>query len=337
MVKPDVQTTSRSAVDRRPYPRAGLPPWVFTVVAGEDRIVGPLVIDRSDYVMFTGSTAVGRRVAARCGELLIGCSMELGGKNAMIVRGDADIIAAASRLPVGRASPTQPMTCISMERIYVDQSVVEEFLDAFARRTQALRMSAQIGWGADVGSLMSLRQRDRVAAHVENAVTLGADVIVGGEPRPDIGPYFFEPTILTECTKTWMSAVWKPSDPWCRCTRWARMLRLLPANDSEYGLNAAIASRDTRAARAMARSLRAGTVNINEGYAAAWASRAPMGAWARRGWAGVTATKVFKYTESQTIATQRALGFDHPLGWSDEQWGDTLAQAMGFMKNLGLK
>ncbi len=104
VVKPDVQTTLSALWIADLLQRAGLPPGVFSVVAGEGSVVGPLVIDRSDYVMFTGSTAVGRRVAARCGELLIGCSMELGGKNAMIVRGDADIAAAAA-LPVGRAFP----------------------------------------------------------------------------------------------------------------------------------------------------------------------------------------------------------------------------------------
>jgi succinate-semialdehyde dehydrogenase/glutarate-semialdehyde dehydrogenase len=201
-------------------------------------------------------------------------------------------------------------------------------------------MSAQIGWGADVGSLISERQRDRVAAHVENAVTLGAEVIVGGDPRPDIGPYFFEPTILT--------GVHEDMEV-CRVETFGPVVSVYPvgsdaeavarANDSEYGLNAAIASRDTRAARAMARSLRAGTVNINEGYAAAWASkRAPMGGMGASGLGRRHGDEgLRKYTESQTIATQRALGFDPPFGWSDEQWGDTLAQAMAFMKNLGLK
>jgi acyl-CoA reductase-like NAD-dependent aldehyde dehydrogenase len=175
---------------------------------------------------------------------------------------------------------------------------------------------------------------------VENAVQLGAEVIVGGEPRPDIGPYFFAPTILT--------GVQEDMDV-CRVETFGPVVSVYPvgsdaeavarANDSEYGLNAAIASRDTRAARSMARSLRAGTVNINEGYAAAWASkRAPMGGMGASGLGRRHGDEgLWKYTESQTIATQRALNFDPPFGWSDEQWGDTLAQAMAVMKNLGLK
>ncbi|MEC9180376.1 MAG: aldehyde dehydrogenase family protein, partial [Actinomycetota bacterium] len=135
VVKPDVQTTLSALWIADLLQRAGLPPGVFTVVAGEGSVVGPLVIDRSDYVMFTGSTAVGRGVAARCGELLIGCSMELGGKNAMIVRGDA-YIAAAAALACRASFSNSGQLCISMERIYVDQSIVDEFLDAFARRTQ---------------------------------------------------------------------------------------------------------------------------------------------------------------------------------------------------------
>ncbi len=89
----------------------------------------------------------------------------------------------------------------------MDQSIVDEFLDAFARRTQALRMSAQIGWGADVGSLISQRQRDRVAAHVENAMTLGANVIVGVNPDRTSARTSMNPPFSPACTKTWRSAV----------------------------------------------------------------------------------------------------------------------------------
>jgi len=111
------------------------------------------------------------------------------------------------------------------------------------------------------------------------------------------------------------------------------------ANDTEYGLNASVVSRDHRAAQAIARQLRAGTVNVNEGYAAAWASkRAPMGGMGASGLGRRHGDEgMLKYTEAQTIATQRALGFGPQFGWSDERWGDTLAGAMGVMKKLGLK
>lgn len=339
VLKPDVQTTLSALWIKRLLDRAGLPEGVFTVVSGEGPVVGPMVIDRADYVMFTGSTAVGREVAKRCGERLIGCSMELGGKNAMIIRADSDLERAASIAVRGSFSNTGQL-CISMERIYVVGDRFEGFCEAFARRTAALRMSAHLGWGSDIGSLISAKQLTRVSEHVDQARDQGATVVCGGEPRPDIGPYFYAPTILTGVDE---------SMTLCRTETFGPVVAVYPvasddeavalANDTEYGLNASVVSANLRQAQGLARRLRAGTVNINEGYASAWASkRAPMGGM---GVSGVGRRHgdegMHKYTEPQTIATQRALGFDPPFGWSDERWGDTLTQAMGLMKKLGLK
>ena len=339
VLKPDVQTTLSALWIADLLAQAGLPEGVFTVASGEGPIVGPWVIDRSDYVMFTGSTAVGRQVAQRCGERLIGCSMELGGKNAMIVRADADPEWAASIAVRGSFSNSGQL-CISMERIYVAETEFEPFLQAFARRTEALRMSAHVGWGSDIGSLISERQLDRVSQHVDDAVQRGAEVIVGGKARPDVGPYFYAPTILTDVDE---------SMTLCSVETFGPVVAVYPvasddeavrrANDTEYGLNASVVSRDHQAAQAIARQLRTGMVNVNEGYAAAWASkRAPMGGMGASGLGRRHGDEgMVKYTEPQTIATQRALGFGPQFGWSDERWGDTLAGAMGLMKKLGLK
>lgn len=339
VLKPDVQTTLTALRIASLVAEAGVPPGVFSVVSGPGPDVGPLVIDRADYVMFTGSTAVGRQVAARCGERLIGCSMELGGKNAMIVRSDADPRWAASIAVRGSFSNAGQL-CISMERIYVPQASFEVFCSELVERTRALRLSAHIGWGSDIGSLISRRQLQRVEEHVRDAVDRGATVLVGGRPRPDIGPCFYEPTVLTDVDE---------SMALCRTETFGPVVAVYPvrddeeaierANDTEYGLSAAVVSRDSAAAQAVARRLRAGTVNINEGYAAAWASkRAPMGGMGASGLGRRHGDEgLRKYTEVQTIATQRALGFGPQFGWSDERWGDTLAQAMGLMKKLGLK
>lgn len=339
VLKPDVQTTLSALWIADLLAQAGLPEGVFTVVSGEGPIVGPWVIDRSDYVMFTGSTAVGRQVAQRCGERLIGCSMELGGKNAMIVRADAEPEWAASIAVRGSFSNSGQL-CIAMERIYVAESEFEPFLQAFARRTEALRMSAHVGWGSDIGSLISQKQLDRVAEHVDDAVARGANVVVGGKARPDVGPYFYAPTILTGVDD---------SMTLCSVETFGPVVAVYPvasdeeaiqrANDTEYGLNASVVSRDHRSAQEVARRLRAGTVNVNEGYAAAWASkRAPMGGMGASGLGRRHGDEgMLKYTEPQTIATQRALGFGPQFGWSDQRWGDTLAGAMGLMKKLGVK
>ena len=337
VLKPDVQTTLCALWIGNLLQQAGLPEGVFSIVSGEGPIVGPMVIDRADYIMFTGSTAVGRMVAARCGERLIGASMELGGKNAMIVRADVDPEVAAS-IAVRASFANSGQLCISMERIYVNETVYPEFLNAFVRRTTALRLSAHVGWGAEVGSLISEKQAARVQEHVDQAVAQGAVVHAGGNRRPDIGPYFFEPTILTGV-----------NDSMTLCTQetFGPVVAVYPvssdaeaiarANDTEYGLNASVLTRNIAMGNSIARQLRAGTVNINEGYAAAWASkRAPMGGMGASGLGRRHGDEgMWKYTEPQTVATQRALGFGPQFGWTDERWGNFLATSLDALKKIG--
>lgn len=337
VLKPDIQTTLCALWIADLLSQAGLPQGVFTVVSGEGPIVGPMVIDRADYIMFTGSTAVGRSVAARCGERLIGASMELGGKNAMIVRADVDPETAAS-IAVRASFANSGQLCISMERIYVHEAVYQSFLDAFVRRTAALRMNAHLGWGAEMGSLISEKQAQRVQEHVDQAVGQGAVVHTGGKRRPDIGPYFFEPTILTGVNDSMTLCVQETFGPVVAVYPVSSDSEAITrANDTEYGLNASVITRDIAAGQRIARQLHAGTVNINEGYAAAWASkRAPMGGMGASGLGRRHGDEGFwKYTEPQTVATQRALGFGPQFGWTDERWGNFLATSISALKKIG--
>jgi succinate-semialdehyde dehydrogenase/glutarate-semialdehyde dehydrogenase len=229
---------------------AGLPRDVLQVVLGAGDVVGPWLIDEVDYVMFTGSTRVGRIVAAQCGERLIPCSMELGGKNAMIIRADADPERAAE-IAVRACFSNAGQLCISMERIYVNVDVYDAFLAAFVRRTRALRLGTQIGWGSDMGSLISEDQVARAKRHVDDAVSRGAKVLAGGRARPDIGPWFFEPTILanvTEGMEVCDEETFGPVVAVHPVHSDDEAVRL--ANDTEYGLNAAVIGRDRRAAQA---------------------------------------------------------------------------------------
>lgn len=339
VIKPDDQTSLTALWVRDLFVEAGLPTDVLQVVLGRGDVVGPWVIDEADYVMFTGSTRVGRIVAARCGERLIPCSMELGGKNAMIIRADADPERAAE-IAVRASFANAGQLCISMERIYVNRAVSDDFVAAFVRRTQALRLGTQIGWGSDVGSLISSRQLARVQAHVDDAVGKGATVLAGGRARPDIGPFFYEPTILRGVTEGMVLCDEETFGPVVAVhvvDSDAEAVAL--ANDTEYGLNASVVGRDRRAAQRVARQLRAGTVNVNEGYAAAWGSvRAPMGGMGQSGLGRRHGDEgLLKYTQPQSIVTQRALGFGAPAGWSDERWSEVLVSAVTAMKRLGLK
>jgi succinate-semialdehyde dehydrogenase/glutarate-semialdehyde dehydrogenase len=227
-----------------------------------------------------------------------------------------------------------------MERMYVHEAVFDDFVAAFIPRVAALRMVPEVGWAGDMGSLTSQRQLDMVVNHVGDAVAKGATVLTGGRARPDIGPFYFEPTVLTGTTDA-MSL--------CAEETFGPVVSLYPvssdeeavrrSNDTVYGLNAAVITRDTAMGRTIAATLRAGTVNINEAYGSAWGStRSPMGGMGDSGLGRRHGDEgLLKYTESQTIATQRVIGFGAPFGLSDERWMGTMAVALGAMKRLGLK
>lgn len=339
VLKPDVQTSLIALWVAERLREAGLPQDLFQVALGEGPVVGPWVIDRADYVMFTGSTRVGREVAARCGQRLIGCSLELGGKNAMIVREDADIERAAE-IAVRASFSNAGQLCVSMERIYVVGSAYAPFRDAFVRRTEAMRLGCGIGWGSDMGALISPAQRDRVLAHVADAVDRGATLLTGGRALPELGPTMIAPTILEGVNEDMALCAQETFGPVVALAQVATDEEALArANASEYGLNGAVLSRDVRAARALAARMKAGTVNVNEGYASAWGSvRAPMGGMGDSGLGRRHGDDgLLKYTEAQTIGTQRALGWGPPFGWSDERWGGTLVSVVGLMKRLGVK
>ena len=339
LLKPDLQTSLSALWVLSLLREAGLPDDAMRIVTGDGPGVGGMVIDRVDYVQFTGSTAVGRIVARRCGERLIGCSLELGGKNAMVIRGDADprrAAAIAERACFSNAG----QLCISMERIYVHQDVYDAFVAAFVARVSSMRLATAPGWGADMGVLTSARQLAKVQSHVQDALDRGATLLAGGRARPDVGPFAFEPTVLTDVTDDMLLCDEETFGPVVAITRVRddeEAVRL--ANATPYGLNASVVGRSTTQARALARRLRAGSVNVNEGFGASWGSvRAPMGGMGDSGIGRRHGDEgLLKFTESQTIATQRAAGFDAPDGWSDERFATLLTTAIGLMKRIGYK
>lgn len=339
VLKPDHRTTLTALWCVELLRDAGVPDGVISVVPGLGPEVGPYLIDRADYVMFTGSTRVGREVARRCGERLIGASLELGGKNPMVVRADADLARAAG---IARRAcfANAGQLCVAIERIYVADAVADEFLARFIPAVRSLRLRAGLGWGADVGSLISQQQLDTVVRHVEDAVAKGAEVLVGGRARPEVGPYFFQPTVLQGVTEDMVVCREETFGPVVSVYRVRDDEEALQrANDSAFGLNASVITRDTRTGRALAARIKAGTVNVNEGYAATWGSTAaPMGGMRDSGLGrrhGVDG--LLKYTESQTIAVQRLLGISPQLGRTDEQWARLLTGAVRAMKTLGVK
>lgn len=339
VMKPDTETALTALWARDLLVEAGLPADVFQVVLGEGPVVGPEVVRHADYVSFTGSTRTGREVAQGAAARLVGVSLELGGKNAMLVLEDADLDKAAAGA-VRACFSSAGQLCISIERLYVHESVADAFLERFVARTRAMRLGNSLSYGADMGSLVGERQLETVTRHVDEAVAKGAKVLAGGVARPDIGPYFYEPTVLdgveapmavcSEETFGPVVSVYRFKDEDDAVER---------ANATPYGLNSSVWSKDGRRARAVAARLRTGTVNVNEGYAPAYGSvQSPMGGMKDSGLGRRHGSEgILKYTEAQTIAHQRLLPMAPSFGMDDEQYARLMSTGLRVMKAFGVR
>ena len=333
VLKPDSATPFTALAALSLLIRAGLPKDVMQIVTGPGAQLGTPLIDAVDYMMFTGSGATGRTVAARCGQRLIGSSMELGGKNPMLILADADMERTVEGAVQACFSSTGQL-CVSIERIYVHTTLYDQFCSRFAERVKKIRLGSGNNWEVDLGPLVSQAQMDKVSHHVDDAVSHGATVLAGGRPRPDLGPLFYEPTVLTGVTEDMLC---------CREETFGPVVSVYlvhsdaegieRANDTAYGLNASVWSTNLSHARTVARQLRTGTVNINEGYAAAWASHdSPMGGMGisglgrRHGPDGIV-----KFTEPQTIATQHLCLIGPPPGVSRRTYSRAMTLAGRWM------
>ena len=187
VLRPDLQGSLTALAAAEIFEEAGLPEDLLQVVLGHGEPTGQAVVDRTDYISFTGSTATGRRVAQAAGRRLVGVSLELGGKNTMYVAADADLRRAAAGA-VRACFSSAGQLCISAERLVVHADVYDEFVSRFVELVGRMRLSTGLHWGADMGSLVSAAQKEKVLGHIDDAVAKGARVLAGGRARPDIGP-----------------------------------------------------------------------------------------------------------------------------------------------------
>lgn len=336
VIKPDSQTPFCTLVNVDLLYRAGLPRDLLAVVPGPGAVVGTALAEQCDFLMFTGSTATGRILARRCADRLIGFSAELGGKNPMIVTAGADLDKVA-KAAVRACFSNAGQLCLSIERIYVEQSVADEFTARFAAYIDAMTIGTDYDFTVDMGSLISAEQLKTVSGHVEDAKAKGARVITGGKGRPDIGPFCYEPTVLTDVTEDMECARAETFGPLVSIYPVADVEEAITrANDSEYGLNASVWAGSKAEGERIAARIRCGTVNVDEGYGPAFASTAaPMGGMGTSGLGRRHGPEgLLKYTEPQTIATTHGLNLDAPFGLSNAAWQKILAPMVKLVQQL---
>jgi acyl-CoA reductase-like NAD-dependent aldehyde dehydrogenase len=278
LLKPSERTPLTAELLLRGWLDSGAPE-VLALAQGA-REVSEAVIDNSDFIQFTGSSATGAKVMERAARRLTPVSLELGGKDPMIVLEDADVELAAHAAVWG-AMFNAGQTCVSVERVYVLEPVYEQFVDAVVRAVQNLKMGA--GEGCDFGALIDESQVAVTERHVADALAKGAKALTGGNRWTD-GGSFFEPTVLVDVDHSMAcmtEETFGPTLPIMKVSSVEEAVRL--ANDSPYGLSAAVFSGDVERAKAVALQLDCGAVNVNDVISNLMCTTAPMGGWKTSG------------------------------------------------------
>ena len=301
LLKPSEVTPLTSMLMGDMLRECGLPEDVYQVVPGYGETAQAL-IDEVDFVMFTGSTATGKKVMERAARTLTPVALELGGKDPMIVCSDADLERAVNAA-VHYSMQNAGQTCISTERVYVEEPIYDRFVEMVSERIRGLRQGAPAGPGStDLGAVINPPQSDIVERHVKDAVEQGARVLVGGGRRDENGHYF-EPTVLVDVDHSMAcmrEETFGPTVPIMKVRDAEEAVRL--ANDSPFGLQASVWTKDAKKGERLARRIEAGAVTVNDAQVNYVALELPMGGWKESG-LGTRhgADGIRKYTKKQSL------------------------------------
>jgi acyl-CoA reductase-like NAD-dependent aldehyde dehydrogenase len=287
VLKPSEVTPLTSLHVARLWAEEDLPADVLQVLPGGPA-VGEELVGRADMIFFTGSQAVGRRIAARAGERLVPCVLELGGVSPLVVLRDADL-AAAARQAVWSAFANAGQACVRAERVIVEEPAADELVRLMAGEIGRLRQGPEPDPAApaaavDVGAVIFPPQLERLERHVADAVARGARLVAGGERRRDLPGRFFAPTLIDGVTADMAIAREETMGP---------VIPVMRARDAEHavalangvgqGLGGAVFSRDVERARELARKLETGNVCLNDSLVHYFCVESPLGGWVGSG------------------------------------------------------
>jgi acyl-CoA reductase-like NAD-dependent aldehyde dehydrogenase len=266
------------------FASAGFPKNLVTVIQGGGEVGQALIEAACDKILFTGSVETGRRVAAACAKILIPTVLELGGKDAMIVLADANLDIAASGA-VWASYTNCGQVCLSVERIFVEQSISASFAARCVEKTRKLRLGPGSDPATDVGPLIRPQHVQRMLALIEDAVHRGARVLCGGQARPDLGANFFEPTVIVDVDPSAFLFQEETFGPILAIQTVANSEQAIRrANDSPFALSASVWTGNPRRGKAIAAQLRAGAVMINDAISYFAIAEAPHGGRHQSGW-----------------------------------------------------
>jgi acyl-CoA reductase-like NAD-dependent aldehyde dehydrogenase len=294
---------------------------------------GSAVVDEVDMLMFTGSSRTGRAVAQRCAERLIPCSLELGGKDPMIVLADADVDRAV-QAAVWAAMFNSGQACVSIERVYVEAPIYEDFVEKATEAVRAIRQGTDAPemFEFEIGAMATAAQLEIVERHVQDALDRGARITTGGHRRQP--GYYFEPTVLIDVDHSMAcmrEETFGPTLPIMKVANEAEAIKL--ANDSPYGLSASVFSGDLARARSVATQLEAGAVNLNNAMVNLFHFNLPQGGWKQSGLGSRFGGEagMLKFCRAQAVVSDR-VSLPEPYWFPmSKRKGQIIARAARFM------
>lgn len=313
IIKPSELTPLSALFAAELAEKAGWPEKLLQVLPGYGDTAEAL-IDHADMILFTGSVATGKKVMRRAAERLIPVALELGGKDAMIVLQDADLDRAAGACVWG-ALMNSGQVCTSIERVYVEEAVFQPFVDRVVERVRKLRQGPSDSV-VELGSMTSAAQFAKVEAQVRDAVDKGAKILSGGRKNPTLNGFYYEPTVMVDVDhrmNVMKEETFGPVIPIMKVRDAEEAIRL--ANDSPYGLDGSVFTRDRECGRLIAERIEAGSVCVNDGLVNFVITEAPMGGIKESGIGrrhGVEGIR--KYCRQKTLVIDR-FGLKNEPNW----------------------